>query len=223
MSDDRPTGPHVLDLGRRIELVSMDRHCADITVGLYRAVEPPRATVHSYSGRDGVEARLAWLGSTMAILAGLDGDPAVPRTVWFSCGDWHELGVRRTFLEACKLDPALPALPRLLALDDSRSGQRLTVVSLGHGRYQVEGSAVAAGETDRAVAVAAGLVKLLDLELDEGAPTVVRFRCGSPHDTLVGLLLPRAINVRATLRELEAAAARGLLVAPSAQAQAGIA
>jgi hypothetical protein len=211
--------PHVLDLGRRIELVSMDRHWADITIGLYRAGDPPRATVHSYSRSDGVEARLAWLGATMATFAGLERDAAAPRTVWFGCGGWHELGMRRTFLEACKPDPTVPVEARPLAVEDSRSGQRLGVEALGDGRYRVSGSAVASGETDRALAVAAGLVKLLDLEPSEDDPTLVRFACGGTHDALVGLLLPRAINVRATLRELEAAAARGLLVAPSAQAQ----
>ena len=48
-------------------------------------------------------------------------------------------------------------------------------------------------------------------------PSTIQFACGASHDALVGLLLPRAINVRATLRETEEAAGRGLLLAPSQQ------
>jgi hypothetical protein len=43
------------------------------------------------------------------------------------------------------------------------------------------------------------------------------FPCGHSHDALIGLLLPRALNVRAVLREEEAAVGRGNLVAPSQQ------
>ena len=45
----------------------------------------------------------------------------------------------------------------------------------------------------------------------------MQFVCAWPHDALMGLLLPRALNVRAVLREEEMAASRGTLVAPSAQ------
>ena len=59
-----------------------------------------------------------------------------------------------------------------------------------------------------------GLRKLAEME-DRG--DILAFSCGQSHDPLIGLLLPRALNVRATLREEEAAATRGVLVAPSAQ------
>jgi hypothetical protein len=51
----------------------------------------------------------------------------------------------------------------------------------------------------------------------EGAPSQVKFGCGQTHDALIGLLLGRALNVRAVLREEEMSASRGTLAAPSAQ------
>ena len=48
----------------------------------------------------------------------------------------------------------------------------------------------------------------------EGSANRVGFECGHSHDALVGLLLTRAMNVRAVIRELENAAARGVLAAP---------
>ena len=63
----------------------------------------------------------------------------------------------------------------------------------------------------------AGLKKLAETAPVEGAQDQVAFSCGHPHDALVALLLPRALNVRAILREEESAGARGMLVAPSQQ------
>jgi hypothetical protein len=211
--------PHLRDdLDRRIELVSMDRFCEDITIALYLVGDRRAASVHSYSDRSAVPARLAWLAGAMIVLGGMRPAGDDGRSVAFRCGAWHELAARRAFLEACKVDPAEALLVRPLESNDGRTGQYLTVRSLGSGRYRV--SAVAEDPTadSRAPAVAAGLAKLAGLDADPDDAAVVQFSCRAPHDELVGLLLPRAINVRAALRELEQAASRGVLVAPSAQA-----
>jgi hypothetical protein len=66
-----------------------------------------------------------------------------------------------------------------------------------------------------------GLLKLGDMRRvvsDEDTEDCVAFECGCSHDALVGLLLVRAPNVRAIVREQEAMSARGTLSAPSAQA-----
>jgi hypothetical protein len=203
----------IADLGRRVELVSMDPHCQGITLALYRqGVEGPAYLVHSYSGLPEAAGRLGFVAGAMALLGGME--LAGPRLLRFPCGAGHELAARRTFLEACKLDPALPPAPRPLSFLDKKSGCQLQLVSLGEGRYQV---ALEGGEASRATAVAGGLVKLGQMQ--NPAPDQVAFACGQAHDTLVGLLLVRAVNVRATLREQELAASRGMLAAPSAQQQ----
>ena len=205
------------DLDHRIELVSMDRFCEDITIALYRLGSGIAATVHSYSGRPGVPARLAWLAEAMQVLGGMRSVGQDGRTVGFSCASWHELAARRAFLESCKVDPSTVLAVRPLATNDGRTGQYVTVTPLGGGGYRVSAVAEDPAADSRAPAVAAGLAKLAGLDTDAEDPTTVRFSCGAPHDELVGLLLPRAINVRAALREFEQAASRGVLVAPSAQ------
>ncbi len=207
------------DLDRRIELVSMDRFCEDITVALYLVGDGTAATIHSYSGRSAVAARLAWLANAMCVLGGMRPESNDGRTVGFPCGEWHDLAARRTFLEAAKVDPSKPLEVRPLATNDPRTRQYITVTGLGAGRYRVSAVAEDPAADSRASAVAAGLVKLAGLETHADDPTTVAFTCGAPHDELVGLLLPRAINVRAALREIEQAASRGVLVAPSAQQQ----
>jgi hypothetical protein len=96
-----------------------------------------------------------------------------------------------------------------LTIFDKKSEQKITVEPLGNGRYRVE------ADGPRKDAISGGLKKLGELE--EPEPGVLAFPCGQSHDALVGLLLPRALNVRAILREEESAATRGVLVAPSAQ------
>jgi hypothetical protein len=143
------------------------------------------------------------------------------RAVGYPCGTWHDRAARRIFLEACKLDPSLPVAARPSTVDDPRTNQTVTVTPLGAGAYRVNTVAADPTVASRAPAVAAGLAKLADLDIDPDDHTVVRFPCGAPHDELVTLLLPRAINVRAALREQEQAASRGVLFAPSAQESAG--
>lgn len=202
------------DLGRRVELVSMDPHFHDITIALYQQASGtgPRYLVHSYSGRTGVAERLHFVRQAMVVLGGMA--EVGPGLLRFPCGGEHQLACRRAFLEACKLDPSQPLAARPLEFHDKKSGQLISITGQGAGVYQV---ALAGGDAARAAAVAAGLAKLGQLEAP--APDQVAFACGHAHDALVGMLVVRAVNVRATLREQELAAARGLLVAPSAQQQ----
>ena len=60
-------------------------------------------------------------------------------------------------------------------------------------------------------------MKLAEMDEVSGTLDQVVFPCGQVHDALVGLLLVRAPNVRAVLREQEAVASRGVLAAPSQQ------
>lgn len=203
--------------GHRIELVPMDEHCGQITLALYRRDDEPSpsAVVHTYSSQAGAGERVAFVTRATAVLAGLsvDGDGLALR---FPCGSWHEAAIRRAFLEACKLPTGAEVAPRPLAVTDRRTGQEITVEHAGRGAYRVHAEGATDEEPSRALAIANGLVKLGQLAADDDGVTV-RFPCDTAHDDLVGLLLPRALNVRAVLREEEAAASRGVLAAPSAQ------
>ncbi len=211
----------LLDLGTRIELVSMDRHFHDISIGLYEHAGggAPAWLVHSYSARDGVPARLAFVTRAMAVLGGMVPAPAEPARLAFACGEAHRAAVKRLFLEVCKLEPDAVPAPRPMRIEDRKNDLTIEAAHVGGGLYRLK----ADGGTDadrvarRVDGVVRGLARLAELETEGGA--AARFPCGSAHDELVGLLLPRALNVRAAMREAEAAAARGVLAAPSAQAQ----
>jgi len=203
---------------RRVELVPMDPHCADITVALYRADEEgqPVGLVHTYSSRPGAAERVAFVAHAMRVLGGLEPvDDGDSRLVRFPCRTWHALAARRLFLEATKLDPEEAVVERPLEVPDTRSEQTIRVESLGGGRYAVRADGATEDTPSRAAAIAAALAKLAELSAEDGE--LVAFPCGHDHDALVAVMLKRAQNLRASLREEEMTASRGVLVAPSAQ------
>jgi hypothetical protein len=204
------------DLGRRIELVSMDPHCSDITIALYEQgpSDVPEYLVHSYSTLPAARARLEFVERAMRVLGGLAAGQGL---LAFPCGAKHQLAMRRVFLEACKFPSDGVVAVRPMTVVDKKLNSAVSAKSLGNGLYEL--SAEASGETtaSRLDAIVNGCRKLAELDIIPGESHRFRFACGQAHDALVGLLLPRALNVRAILREQEMAAGRGMLVAPSAQ------
>ncbi|MBL8174760.1 MAG: hypothetical protein JNK48_08820 [Bryobacterales bacterium] len=191
---------HTLDLGRRVELVSMDPHCHDISLALY--LSGHRYRVHTYSLRDCAQNRVAFLRNAMASLGAMTLED---NQLLHSCGRIHLAATRRLFLTAAKLPTAAdPPQPYPLQTFDKKSNKPIAAISHGNGEYELPLESPAHN----------GLRKLAELDI-RGARLV--FPCAHSHDALIGLLLPRALNVRAILREEEAAATRGVLVAPSAQ------
>ena len=213
----------LLELGERVELVSMDPHFHDISISLYRSAGEGGASAylaHSYSGKEGAAERLAFVMSVMAVMGGMVPAPGEPGRLAFACGDQHRAAVKRLFLEACKKAPGADVAALPMSIYDKKNDLTIGATSIGGGAYRL---ATDVGEADDKVArrvdgVTRGLIKLAEME--PGAePGEARFPCGVAHDELVGLLLGRALNVRAAMREAEAAAARGVLAAPSAQQQ----
>ena len=209
------------DIGRRIELVAMDPHFHEISMALYRREreDGPQLLVHTYSRIEGALQRVESVAAAMVALGGMQPVEGDAQRVRFPCGRSHHMASRRLFLEACKLPPASDATPRPLHVFDKKSSANVTVTSLGEGAYQLHTDGQGDKVAMRRAAIAGGLVKLAEMEWLERDADKIAFPCGRSHDKLVGLLLVRAQNVRSVERELEAAAARGQLLAPSAQKQ----
>ncbi len=210
---------HIEDLGRRIELVSMDKHFHDISIGLYEQAEggAHNFVVHTYSRLDGAADRVAFLSKAMMTLGGLERTANGHGGLRFPCGAEHALGCRRIFLESCKLATGSTLDAKPLSIFDKKSDRTVTVTSDGAGTYRLTADGPEDGRDRRVGAIAKGLVKLAEMELV--ADDQVRFACGHAHDAMVGLLLGRALNVRAAMREQEDQASRGVLSAPSAQSE----
>ncbi len=214
----------LLDLGRRVELQSMDSHFHDVTIGLYRRLHEdiPHYTIHSYAELPGSADRVSGIADNMQILGGLSTTAAT--CVNPACGQDHPLAIQRVFLESCKLSPAQSAASATLSVTDRKSGLEIEAVGLGDGQYRIAASGDAADEVKarRVGVIVNGLRKLGQMQAvadadGQALEDCVSFNCGHDHDALVALLLQRAPNIRALVREEQAAAARGVLAAPSAQ------
>jgi len=206
-----------LEVGRRIELVSMDRHFHDITIGLYEQPGPEGSAfrLHTYSRREGAPERIAFLNRAMEILGGLSS--SADGALRFPCGERHVLAVKRVFLDAWKL-PTSPVLSRHpLSVFDKKCNCTLTARYTEPGRYDVVGEHTDEEILRRCTVYARGLIKLAGLGEVSGSTTSVEFSCHQPHDALVGLLMLRAGDVRTAMREAAMMAARGVLSAPSNQ------
>jgi hypothetical protein len=217
----------LLELGERMELVSMDPHFHDISISLYRETGEGGASgflTHSYSGKEGAAGRLAFVMRAMAAMGGMGPAPGQPDRLAFACGSEHRAAVKRLFLEACKKATGSEVGARPMSIYDKKNDLTIDATATGAGGYRLAASRGDGGDTAddkvtrRVDGVTRGLIKLAEME--SGAELgEARFACGSAHDELVGLLLGRALNVRAAMREAEAAATRGVLSAPSAQQQ----
>lgn len=206
-----------LNIGERIELVPMDNHCEGISVALYSHNGAARDgyLVHTYSSLKNAQERVAFLRKAMCVLGGLEqGEDDLLR---FCCGHDHEQGIKRIFLEACKL-PSLGELQaKPLQVLDKKSGLTVQVERKGAGVYRVTAQGEGNDADRRINLIAGGLLKLGQMVGVEGLLDTIAFPCSQSHDAMIGLLLIRAPNVRAALREQEMTASRGVLAAPSQQ------
>ncbi len=204
-------------LGDRIELTSMDKFFHDISIGLYERPSTSGSleyVVHTYSLKEGVTKRLRYLRHSMQVLGSMSLSPS--EGLYFSCGDQHRLACTRLFIEACKLSSDIVCEARPLFVHDKKSSSDIFLTFQSDGLYKVDTTSEGAAAKSRVDAVANGLRKLTDMSPGEKSDEVV-FNCGKRHDSLIGLMLVRALNVRAVLREENLAAEQGVLAAPSAQ------
>ena len=201
----------------------MDPHFHDISISLYRSTGEGGASAflaNSYSGKEGAAERLAFVMRAMAVMGGMGPAPGEPGRLAFACGAEHRSAVKRLFLEACKKVSGADVAALPTSIYDKKNDLTIGATATSRGAYRLAADGVEADDkvARRVDGVTRGLIKLAEME--PGAELgEARFACGTSHDELVGLLLGRALNVRAAMREAEAAAARGVLAAPSAQQQ----
>lgn len=206
------------DIGRRVELVAMDSQFHDISLGLYERTMDGRTAylVHTYRTIEGADARVSFIQGAMETLGGMTINDAGGRLLGFDCSKPHRLMVRRIFLEATKTPSDRPAEARPLETVD-RKTECVIRAAGSDGEYHLYVEASDETCERRAAVATKGLATLAEAEPVPDTSDRIRFACATDHDAAVGLLLPRALNVRAAMREVDAAASRGVLAPPSAQ------
>ena len=100
-----------LDLGRRIELLPSDKHCGDISLGLYRrdVEQVAHFLVHTYSAAQGADRRAAFIMEAMATVLGMEaarGPGAQSGWLRFPCGASHQRALKLAcsphFIRECR-------------------------------------------------------------------------------------------------------------------------
>ena len=197
MSQHRKRAEALLDeYGRCLELVAVDPHFHEISVGLYE--KNGVLTVWSYSGKPGVNDRVRQIRDRLVRLGGLLPVEDTHDRAAFPCGRIHARPLRLVMTEAVEKPPHRETPSGDIAVRDLRSPLRLKAKprrESGRWVYTV----IAEGEAERPElrvrATVAGLIRYGEME--RAGPAEAAFSCGARHDELVRLLLPYARNVSA--------------------------
>lgn len=193
------------EYGKCLELVPIDPHFHDISVGLYS--REGVATVWTFSRRQGVETRIEQIRDQLVKLGDMEPVEGTHNQLRPPCGTIHQRPLKFLMMQAVEKDPSFDYPQGLVK--DLRSP-----LMLGFESEEIDGRTVyrvtAEGEAPRAAgrlrAILSGFVRYGEMErVGDG----VSFSCGARHDQLMRLLLPYARNVTGTQDMLEADALRG--------------
>ena len=195
-------------LGNCLELVSMDPHFHNISVGLY--VKDGLCTVHTFSRAEGVADRLKEIRDQMAALGGVSPVEGSDNQFVFPCGQIHERPVRFLLVQAVGKSPEYAHPTGDMRVKDSRSD--LVLYANGHESdeqyvYQISAQGEHKNPALRLRMVVAGFLRYG--EMDKVADTEVAFPCGQRHDALMRLVLPYSRNISAVETMMDAEALRG--------------
>ena len=197
------------ELGDCLELVPMDPHFRNISVGLY--YKDGYCSVWSFSRADGTAERLREIRDQMARLGGVqpvdDGDG---NKFIFPCGIIHARPVKFLLTQAVTKAPDFAHPDGPMRIKDSKSDLIITAAPVKSGdgwAYEVSGEGEIRNPALRLRMIVAGFMRYG--EMNKVSDTRVAFPCGWRHDELVRLLLPYSRNISAVESMLDAEAMRG--------------
>jgi len=203
MSQHRRQAEEVLErYGRCLELVAVDPHFHEITVGLYE--KDSVLTVWSYGAKPGVNDRLRQIRDRLVRLGGLLPVEDTHNQATLPCDRIHVHPLQLLVTQAVEKSPHREIPTGDIAVKDLRSPLLLKAKprrESGRWVYMISAEGEAERPELRVRATMAGLIRHGEMQLT--GPTEVAFSCGARHDELVRLLLPYARNIRAVQDDLE--------------------
>ena len=195
-------------LGRCLELIPIDPHGEDISVGFFE--REGVITVWSFSRRAGAAERLRQIRDRAVALADLDPVEDRPTQFRFPGGRIYGRPLRFLARQAVEKSPHLPVPTGRIQVKDLKSDMILFAVPEQADSgwvYNIDGEGEARRPALRIRATLAGLERYG--EMQRVGETQAAFPCGSRYDGLVRVLLPYARNVSGTEDMLEAFDTRG--------------
>ena len=194
----------VKDLGNCIELVSIDPHFYNISIGLF--IKKGLLTIWTYSHFEGVEARIEQIRDRCVLLGDVDPVNETNNQLKLKSELVLDRALKFMFIAAVEKDPEADVPTGKISAPDTKP--KLTFVIDGaveDGRYVYKVSAE--GESDRSVmrirAAVGGFNRYADcvrVDKDKFA-----FPDGRRYDKFARLILPLARNISAVEAQLEQA------------------
>ena len=214
MPDAASTTSRVTDtldrLGNCIELITIDPHFHEISVGLYQ--KEGILSLWSFNEREGVEGRLRQVRDQLVALGGLSPLPRNNTRANFPCGYMHLRPLKFLMAHAVEKPPDFRLPDDDISVKDMKSGMTLYADGYeveGRWAYKIRGEGEAKNPAARIRAAARGFVRYGEME--QIGDIEVSFNCGNRHDALMRVVFPYARNVSGTEDQLEADALRGQL------------
>jgi hypothetical protein len=194
-------------LGQCIELISMDPHFHDITVGLF--LKDRLLTIWSYSPVPGTDERIRTIRDRLVALGDLATVDGTTNQASVPSGDILLQPLKFAFREAVEKEPdELPSGP--MEVPDNKSNLTFSVTGedkSGVYVYTVTTNGDSPRADARVKAAVGGFMRYGECE--RVTPESFRFPDGQQHDGFVRLLLPYARNVSAVERMLAAEESEG--------------
>ncbi|MBT4125698.1 MAG: hypothetical protein HOJ22_00940 [Chloroflexi bacterium] len=190
-------------LGNCIELVSIDPHFHDVTIGLF--IKDGVMTISTYSTLEGVDARIEQIRDRCTLLGDVEAVEGTTDQLRLISDLYLDRALRFMFIAAVEKDPTQELPSGRITAPDTKT--KLTFVIDGaeeNGQYVYTVSAE--GESDRAVmrvrAAVGGFIRYSGcVRVDKNK---FSFPDGKKYDNFARLILPLARNVSAVEAQLEA-------------------
>lgn len=195
-------------LGRCLELIPMDPHFQNISIGLY--VQNSICSLWSFSQKDGVGKRIEGIRNQMVALGDLEPVHDASNQARFPCGKVHQRPLRFLLSQATNKTPDFKHPSGNIAIQDSKSDLMLSATPKeknGTWHYEIQGQGESKNASLRIKMVVAGFVKYG--EMIKTSDTSVAFECGKNHENLMRIILPYSRNISSVEGMMAAEALRG--------------
>ena len=208
---DRLSARQVIDkYGHCLELIGMDPHFHEVSIGLY--VKDDVATVWTFSPLDGVRERLSQIRDQLVLKGSMTAVDGTHDQMMFACGEFHAVPMRFLLRAAVEKEPIEVEDPSPLTVRDIKSRMDMLATPEeidGRWAYRVTAKGDFKRPEIRIRAMIGGFMRYGDLDRLE--PDLGSFKCGRRHDALLRILMPYARNVSGAEDSLEAEDMRGQL------------
>lgn len=198
--------PILEKIGKCIHLISIDKFCEDISVGLYEKNE--MMTVWTFTKGEKAASRIQQIKERLINLGELSTSTTDKNKLVFECGEKHTSLLK--FLLRLAVEKPVEYKHPEYPVKDLRSDLMLGAISQkgpNGWEYKLTAQGEAENQNSRFRAITKGLMRYGSLE--QSSDGSMYFSCKTRHDKLFQMLLPIARNVRGVEDELEADAMRG--------------